>query len=190
MSVTVLIGPAGMPAFSKRASHSSVVAARKTAPSFSSSASVLAMRAALSAKRGIVGDVRFVQKGHQPSPVALRGGPDAHPGIGRPEGLVGRVQRVPRSHGARRHASGEGDGRLPEGVRDAGLEQGGVHDLSLARAPALVEGRQHAHRQQQAAVMSVIGAPTLVGVAPEASPVMLIRPLMPWATRSKPPRPR
>jgi len=38
------------------------------------------------------------------------------------------------------------------------------------------------------AVMSVIGAPTLTGGRPGPSPVMLIRPLMPCAIRSKPPR--
>src|SRR3546814_3019582 len=65
-------------------------------------------------------------------PVLLVGGADVHPAVGGAEGLVGRVQRVRRAHGAGRDAGGEGDRRLPVGMHDAGLEQRGVDLLALA----------------------------------------------------------
>ena len=106
--------------------------------------------------RGRVGEARVlgerlqVEDVEQPAPVGLVGGAERDPAVGGLERLIGRIERMGRAERARRLTRSEGEGRLPVGHDDAGLEQGGVDPLAATARVPLIEGRQHADGTEQA----------------------------------------
>ncbi len=110
----------------------------------------LAMRPALSAKRAspaISGASSTLQ---ELQPGLLVGGAECDPAVLGLERLVGRAERMRRAQRPRRHAGGEGDGRLPVGLDDAGLEQRGVDALALPGLELVRVGGGDAHGGEQA----------------------------------------
>ncbi|KAG1433094.1 hypothetical protein G6F57_022423 [Rhizopus arrhizus] len=107
--------------------------------------------------------------GAQAFPGALVGGPDhdeAHAGVAR---LIRRGHPVPAARAFRHRAVGEVGGGLPHEPRQSAFRQRDVDVLAFAR-------------------LHLMAMPDCNGLPP-ASPVMLMMPLMPCATRSKPPLP-
>src|SRR5690606_27420322 len=81
----------------------------------------------------IGGELRIIKQIQELEPGPLVRGTQVEPSILRLEGLVGGRERMRGTQWARRDAGRESDGRLPVGVRDAGLEERGVDLLALTR---------------------------------------------------------
>ena len=114
------------------------------------SSGMLAMRPALSAKRGSSAMSGASSTSRNWPHVFWFGGAERDPAVLGLERLVGRAQGMRRAERAGRHAGREGDGRLPVGLDDAGLEQRGVDALALAGLELVRVGGVDADAGEQA----------------------------------------
>ena len=95
-------------------------------------------------KARIAREFRSAQHVEGAQPVLLVGAADDDPFVGGLERLIGRIERVRRTHGFRRHAGRKRDRRLPIGLHQGCLEQRGFHPLSLAGFQAVGIGGENA----------------------------------------------
>ena len=93
---------------------------------------------------------RSAQHFERAQPVLLIGAADHDPFVGSLKCLIGRVQRVSRAHGFRRHAGCKRNGGLPVGLNQCCLEQGCFHPLALTGLQAVRIGCENAQACENA----------------------------------------